>query len=513
MAVSRVARNTAVGTVGRIATMVLGFAVTPTLLASLGTESFGILALVGSLQSYFGVLDFGIGGGLSRFMTYYQERGDERLVRAISSFGLLFYVIVTFVLFPPLMLFARDLVHWLGIRAGLVSVAVNALYIVFGLFIGSSMSGIISARVYAAHRMDLNTISSLLGNVIYVISVITLVPRFPTIFTALGCTVLQVLVSTVANWAFMQRLSPGLLGNPAAIPRTLIRQLFSFGFWIQINSITAIINLEADKLVIGRFLGVASVAPYQVGNRLALLSRALPLQLLGALFPDMTARLARDASDEEIADLYRASLRALMASTLVIVGFLVAVAGPFVLAWLGRPLPGAAAIAIALMISYSVNNLTGVGTTLLRAQGRPKYETIYAVASASLNIGATIALVPHYGLYGVVGGTIIGNVVGSLLFMGVFHKLTHMPLVKTVFSWLLPLMAGITGAAVISGVAVHAAFEHVSGRLAQFAVLGCGGVVYLVVAALLLALFGFYEKRDRDLASRVLSKLPHTRTS
>ena len=487
--------------------MVLGFAVTPTLLASLGTESFGILALIGSLQSYFGVLDFGIGGGLSRFMTYYQERGDVRLVRAISSFGLLFYVAAGLLLFPLLMLFAHDLVQWLGIRAASANVATNALYIVCGLFIGSSMSGIVGARLYAAHRMDLNTVSALIANVVYVISVVALVPRFPSVYTALGCTTIQVLVSTLANWVFMQRLSPGLLGNPAAIPRTMIRQLFTFGFWIQVNSLCAIINLEADKLVIGRFLGVASVSPYQVGNRLALLSRALPLQLLGALFPDITARLARNVSDNEIAKLYRSSLRALMASTLVIVGFLVAVADPFVLAWLGRPLPGAAAVAIALMISYSVNNLTGVGTTLLRAQGRPKYETVYALASAALNIGATIALVPHYGLYGVVGGTIIGNVIGSLLFMGIFHKLTDMSLVDTVLSWLLPLMAGITGAALISGVAVHAGFEHVTGRLAQFVVLGLGGVVYIVLAVPLLALFRFYEAPERLFFSCIFSRL------
>lgn len=507
---SRVARNTIVATAGRIATMLLGFAVTPTLLQCLGPEQFGILALIGSLQSYFGVVDLGIGTSISRYATVYEEKGNRELVRATTSFGLIFYVCIALCLTPLLTVTAPVLVHWLGVRKELVSVSVNALYIVFGLFIASSISGVVAGRVYAVHRMDLNTVASLLANAVYVASIIALVPRYPSIYSALACSALQVLTAIIFNYVFMRRLSPGLFGNPLKIPSFMLRQMFSFGAWVQVNSVMSIVNLEADKLIIGRFLGVASVAPYQVGNRLALLSRALPLQLLGALFPHFTAQQARGTGALEVALTYRSSLRALMLATLVIVGFLIAIAKPFMDIWLGRPLPGAASIAIALLVSYSFSNLAGVGATLLRAEGAPKYETLIAIFSAALNIGLTVLLVPRFGLAGVVAGTIAGNVAGSLLFLGLFHRLRKIPFKTSVLSWLAPLLSSVLLTGLVTHLLVNLVREQTTSRLLGAVVLFVGGVFYLSLLSAVLALFGFYEPADRALIKGVRDKVRWT---
>ena len=58
-----------------------------------------------------------------------------------------------------------------------------------------------------------------------------------------------------------------------------------------------------------------------MANRLALLSRMVPLQLLTALLPAITAKFSHGASPAEMRDSYVHASRTLMIPTLLIVGF------------------------------------------------------------------------------------------------------------------------------------------------------------------------------------------------
>ena len=499
--------NTAVGVFARIAGMVIGFAVTPVLLRSLGAAAFGVFAVIGSLVSYFGILDLGIGGGLVRYLTVHTERRDFLAVRQITTFGFLFYVVLGWALLPLAALLAWVVPPFLGLTGPLASTASVLVFVVFGLFIGSSISGVIGARLIAMHRMDIFMLASLGSNILYAGLVVFLAPRFPSLYFVFACSVAQMAFSTLVCWVFVARSGVGMFANPFRIKGALVRELFNFGAWTQINSISALVNMEADKLVIGRFIGVAEVAPYQVANRLALLNRALPLQLLGALLPDVTARIMRGLTRAELGRLYHDGSRTLMTSTLIISGFLCASAPTFITAWIGVKVPGADMLAVALVLSYAVNMMTGVGTTVVRAVGRPRYEAYYALLSAAANLGLTVVLVPFFGLYGVVGGTILGNIIGSLYFLVTFHRLTRLSFWKTVGSWLVPLCVGVAtatfatryGAHIIEGLGPHP-------RVIEFLLLIWEGVFYTVVAVLLLALLDYWRPQDVEIVRRVIGR-------
>lgn len=501
---ARVVRNVFFGVVGRISIVALGLVVTSSLLLNLGPERFGLFTILTSFQAYFGVLDLGIGGGLVRFMTIYSERNDAKVVRAITSFGFMFYVVLALVALPFVFLAAPAMTAWLDVSPSLTGDAVNSIYSVFGLFIVSSISGVITARLYSIHRMDIVAASNVISGISYVVATLILLPRYPTIEVAILCLYIQVFVLLFITIVALQRLTGGhLVANPFETPKALLRQLFGFGFWTQINSISAIINLEADKLIIGRYLGVAEVAPYQVGGRLAMLTRALPIQILTAMFPSITARVGERYDIAEMSDVYRSATRTLMLVTLVTVGFPIAVSSSLINVWIGYDLPAAASIAVALMISYSVNNATGVGTLILRAIGLPKYETIYAVCSAAMNIVITILLLPRFGIYGIVYGTICANVISSIGFIYFFHRVVRLDFSQTLFSWLKPLLFSVVAAALLIYGLDLVAMQSEPGRLSQLLIVGVLGVIYLVVVAELLKLTKFWALSDLSLLGRL----------
>ena len=498
---SRVAANVAVGTVSQILAIVIGLFTTPLILGQLGQVDYGVFALVGSLSAYFGILDFGIGGGLTRFMSFYHERGDTQRISTFAVFGLLFYLVLGAVLLLPLLAIAPALGRFLRLPADLQPQFPGLLAAILGLFIGWSIAGVIGARLTAAHRLDLAAYANVAGSLAFALLVFVLLPSMPTVGGVFACMAGQLLVVMVTLWIANRRVNGALVTRPLRWQWSDTRELFVFGLWTQLAGVTAVVNLEADKAIISRAVGVASVTPYQVANRLALLSRALPLQLLSSLLPAVTARVSQGIAPDEVAGLYARTARQLMIPTLVIAGFVAAAADPLLRLWLGQHMPDAASLCMALVVSYAINNVTGAGTTVLRAQGRPQLETFYGVLSAVLNVGLTIALIGRFGLNGVVMGTIGGNVIGSGVFMLLFHRREGIAWWPSIGHWLVRLVLAVAGA----GLAAHYLLAAIAGgtsRLALLPPVAAAGLVYLSLVLALGWITGLWTREDRALLDR-----------
>jgi O-antigen/teichoic acid export membrane protein len=509
---SRVAWNTGIGSASQILILGTAFLTTPVLLHALGEVKFGAYAVIASLTMYFGILDLGIGGSLTRYMTFYSERRQSTEVRAITTFGFIFYLTFAIVLLPMVIMTSESITNFLGLDTKTVSHPDLLIVYVFGLFIFSSFGGIISARLASIHRLDVVSINNVLAVIAYAISVIVLTPRYPAVETVLACIAIQQTISISLNLFAVFRLCGfNILVNPIKISVHRIRELFGFGIWSQLNSICSVLNMEADKVIISSQLGVSQVAPYHVANRLALLSRALPLQMLGSLLPDVTARISRNDSQQEIAAVYRRGSRALMIFTLLICGFLGGSASSVLLLWLSRPLPWAAEICVALLISYAVNNATGLGTTILRARGTPQAETLYSALSAGINIAVTIVLIKPFGVTGVVAGTICGNVIGSSFFLIIFHRRTKISWWQTMGCWLWKVIF----AAFSSAMLVHFSLQlFLRGSTSQPILLGgiaASGALYIIGFGSILWITKFFEDEDKALISQLFKKIPRIR--
>jgi O-antigen/teichoic acid export membrane protein len=494
---SRVFVNTLTAFGARICSLLIGFVVTPLLIHALGAEQFGLYAIVSSLTAYYGILDFGVGAGLVRYLTFYSERGEANAVKQVLTFGFLFYLILGIGLLPFVIWgapFFPRLMHLQGPRFREAELLIVIMYISFIL---SSMAGLVTARLVSLHRMDIVSGGSLFAQIVYGAVLVLFVRRFPNLYFVIAAGFGQLGVSTLVACVMAKRLSSGFFCNPARIRPAFMRSLFRFGAWSQVCNLSAVINLEGDKLVLGNFLGVAEVVPYQVGNSAALLTRLLPVQFLTALLPDMTAAVSRGMTLAEKQVIYTDNTRRLMIVTLFVTGFLIAMADLFISVWIGRSLPLAATAAIALAISYSVNNLTGIGTVFMKAEGRPEYEAYYAVLSAGTNIVLTIILTRKYGFYGVVGGTIIGNCIGSLFFIVLFHRVTRFPWWATTGTWLIPLVVGVVAAITVTRLCLSAIpNDWAQNRILGGGLLAASALPYLATAIFVLALLRFWRVED-----------------
>ena len=64
--------------VGSVAPLAVAFISTPFIIRFLGTESYGVLLLVGLIPMYFSFADFGMGVASTKFASEAYGQGDEK---------------------------------------------------------------------------------------------------------------------------------------------------------------------------------------------------------------------------------------------------------------------------------------------------------------------------------------------------------------------------------------------------------------------------------------------------
>ena len=82
---ARVVRNSLANYGGNIVGLVAGFILTPFLVRSLGDAGYGAWILVGSISSYFWLLDFGLGASVTKFVSELKATGDRSRLNAVLS--------------------------------------------------------------------------------------------------------------------------------------------------------------------------------------------------------------------------------------------------------------------------------------------------------------------------------------------------------------------------------------------------------------------------------------------
>jgi O-antigen/teichoic acid export membrane protein len=499
----QIAVNSLSGSGAQLGGLVITFLLLPFLIHSLGTEVYGLWAVIGSIIGYIGLLDFGVGSGFVKFLAEYVERDEKAWARQVMTFGVLFYFGLGLSLLPIAYLLAPHVLAILKLAPRYHVIAMNLFLLIYGYFFIMTSVSVIAAMVIALQRMDLASAIGMAAKAIYAVSVMVLIDYGYGVYSIPYAMFIGLGAGTIMQLVIVYRLFGSPWSNILSWNPFVLRQLFAFGGWMQITAISQLINLETDRIILGAFVGVSSVTWYEVGSRLALLTR-LPIVLLGALLPAASAFDARSDSDS-LNTMYIHGSRYLALLSVAICGLVVGAGARLEQVWMGQSYPYVTLIAVVLAVSYTVVNLTGVGTTIIRATGQPRYETYYAVLSSVLNVAITLALTPRFGMLGVIVGTAVGCIGGSLYFLCTFHTLRNMSWWTSMGSWLFKL---VTTAILASGalwvVCNSLSSEVFAPRLRGCTVLAALGGAYVLTLAGLLWLAGFWEPRDAHLLLRVL---------
>jgi len=159
-------------------------------------------------------------------------------------------------------------------------------------------------------------------------------------------------------------------------------------------------------LVIGAFMGPASVAVWSVAQRISDFVMRVTNQLNDIIFPNIVDHAASNRT-ERLAVILVEATRLSLAAALPVGLAVIIMAQPIIAAWVGPDFRDSVVILQLLIVTVILRVGNATAITLLRGAGRHRVVAFTTAASAIANLGLSITLVGRLGYVGVAIGTIV----------------------------------------------------------------------------------------------------------
>jgi O-antigen/teichoic acid export membrane protein len=374
----------------------VGFFVTPAMLNYLGEKRFGIWTLVSSLVGYFGLLEFGVGAAVFRYVPLFHGQGDGHRVSAVVSTSLGFYTGLSLLVVALTQLLAYPIAHFFG---GGPEVA--GLLRIIGLASALTLPAIVLNTATASYENF--AASNLVG---IFTSILRGALLFGCIWAGYGlstmawATVLVSVVSLVGNSIVFQRTCSDAQLSIKAVKWEELKMLLSFGSVILVVGIANSLATESPKQIVAKTVSLEELGLFSIPLLLIGYYRMLILTLTKVFSPRFSFLSGRNA-EHEIRPLFLRGCK-YMAVLAGAVAVLMWMTGPgFLVLWTKKPLIVRTVPALDIMVAGTFVFLSHrLGADLLFGLGRKGQVAILELSEAIGIVGLTIPLSLKFGIAG-----------------------------------------------------------------------------------------------------------------
>jgi O-antigen/teichoic acid export membrane protein len=432
----KLTRNAFISVIQTIASGLVLFFLYRYLIDHLGTEQLGLWSVILASTSVARLSDMGLTGSVVKFVARcralkFDEQAAEVVQTAAISVALVMAVLM-FALYPLL-----DIVLKLAIPEASMALALSILpWAVLSLWLGS-VSGVFQSGLDGCQCMDIRNILMTIGNVLFLIAAIWLVPRYGLVGLAMGQAAQSFLLA-VASWLALRRQLTTLPWLPMYWSKAKFKEMLGYAVNFQINSIAVMLFVPATKLLMSRYGGLSSAAYYEMASQLVIKLRALLIAANQALVP--TVAELHETAPEKIHELYLKVYRLLF---FVAVPFYAAIliALPIVsVLWVGHIEAQFLLFGFLLVVGWGLNNLISPAYFIYLGSGDLKWNTISHVFMSILNVLLSLILGPMLGGFGVAISAMTSLIVASGFVIYPMHKQYKIPfrnIVPSEHYWLL----------------------------------------------------------------------------
>lgn len=385
---------------GQVAPLLVSLVTTPFVIRMLGTESYGVLILVGLIPTYFGFADFGMGMASTKFGSGAYADGDAqreaRIVRTALLIALCGSVPVAVVFF----VFSGEVISLFNVPPHLVDDTSLALKFASITFVLNFLAGIVNTPQFVRLRMDLNTM------VVAGFRILGLLATPFAIFIAGVPGALFVLM--VASFLTLagSLLVSGRLNRhlfQTSIEPDAVRPMLKFGAGLVGASIAGVVLVNAEKGILAAVVSAAALAYYSVAATIANLMTMFSNSMVQSLVPAFSQLQAADKQDH-LNSLYSRAIRLTLIWLVPAVVFLTLVAKPFFAIWAGEDFARESTLPFYILLAgIAINIVAFVPYAVTMASGRT--DVLAKIYWVELPFYVVVVLVLSL-RYGVIGASI-----------------------------------------------------------------------------------------------------------
>ncbi len=419
------ARNAAYCVADQITTPALMIFGAPFLLSRMGFEQFGVWMLVLALTGSLSVFNFGLGDATIKFISQCRGKNDVEGMNRTFRVNLVMGTALG-LLAAGAMLFAAPLLARLVFSAGPATLASDVRAVRIGGMILAlrSVESILSNTLRAFEEYAAAAQVSICVKAGTVGSAIALVERGHSVCAILEATAACVAAGIVAYTVRVVRVFPEVSFR-LELDRLLWRKISSFGVYSWLQSLAAVMFGQADKLIIGAWMGAAAAGRYSICAQLAGVVHLTTAAAFGFLFPQFSRR--HEAGEaHKLERMFRWAMATNWAVTAALTLPLVLGGREILTLWLGREFADQSYVLLAVLaVGYGWLSINVVPYVALLGLGKIRFACAANIAAGCVSIVASVLLLPHFGLVGAGLGRIAYGAVVTLCYFEAARILPH----------------------------------------------------------------------------------------
>ncbi len=392
---------------------VVGLSLFPFIVSHVGKEIYGAYLLVTTFVGYFGMLDFGVGSAIAKYIAQLTGKDDREGVGKIINSSLFFYIIVGFISAASLLILSFYFDQIFKVEPANVVIMRQLFWVaaLSSLFIwpGRTFDGVL----YGLQRFDWLAINNIAAIILTGISAYFIFTNNLGMVWFLALSYFFIIVRYFISYGVIRyRILKTKISFPYFDKETS-KTIFGFSFFLFLSTLSSLLIFNFDSFVIGAFTSVSAVTLYGVGYSLQNGFRAINSLMSGPLFPAGAQMEGKNEHDKQKELLFKGTkYMILVFAPMVIITIIFAKL--FINNWMGTGFAGSVLPAQVLIVFWLFTNPIEVGANLLMAKGYVKVIFKITVLNALLNVGLSLALVKPLGILGVVLGTTIPMVLVSV---------------------------------------------------------------------------------------------------
>lgn len=400
---------------------IIPFIYTPIMLRMLGQAEYGLYGIAQSIMGYLGLLNFGIGGTIVRYLAKYRAQGDrEQEARVAGLFIKIYGAICCMILLAGwifscnIQVYSRSLSgeEMETLRVLVILMTINtAVFLPFSVF---------SSTVLAYERYIFSkAVGMLSGLASPVLNIALLFCGFGSVGLVISATVLNFATYGIYTWYSVKKL--GMRPSFRKTRPGLLKEILQFSAFVFLASMVDILYWSTDKLIIGWAIGAAATAVYNIGASFNTYITGLSTAISGLLIPRLTNMAVNKVPPEQFTELFIKVGRLQFILISFIVSAFVAFGRQFIGLWAGQGYEEAYYVALLTMIPVTIPLIQNTGMNILYALNKHQFRSIVYLCIAVINVVLTFLWVEDFGIVGAAMATCAAYVLGNIIIINWYY--------------------------------------------------------------------------------------------